>query len=137
MSVPERRQPVRRPVPLTVAAVLTGVFALVVTGLAIGSAVQSHGRFSIGVGVMLLLYGALLGWIAWTTWRQRFYIRGALVGSALLNLAVAVSSLSSNVALWSVVAVLSAVIAVCGVLPSTTQAMKRARGDSGDDLPEV
>jgi hypothetical protein len=137
MSVPERRQPVSRPVPLTVAAVLTGVFALVVIGLGIGSSVQSHGQFSIGVGVMLLLYGALLGWIAFTTWRQRFYIRGALVGSALLNLAVALSSLSSNVALWSVVAVLSAVIAGCGVLPSTTLALKRARGDARDDLPKV
>ena len=137
MSVPERRQPAPRPVPLTVAAVLTGVFAVVVIGLGIGSSVQSHGRFSIGVGIMLLLYGALLGWIAFTTWRQRFYIRGALVGSALLNLAVAVSSLSSNVALWSVVAVLSAVIAGCGVLPSTTFALKRARGDADDDLPQV
>jgi hypothetical protein len=137
MSVPERRQPLQRPVPLTVAAVLTGVFALVVIGLGIGSSVQAHGRFSIGVGVMLALYGLLLGWIAYTTWRQRFYIRGALVGSALLNLAVALSSLSSNVALWSVVAVLSAVIAACGVLPSTTLAMKRARGDRQDDLPEL
>ena len=137
MSVPERRDPVTRPVPLSLAAVLTGVFALVVVALGIGSSVQSHGQFSIGVGIMLLLYGALLGWIAFTTWRQRFYIRGALVGSALLDLAVAVSSLSSNVALWSVVAVLSAVIAGCGVLPSTTHAMKRARGDADDDLPPV
>ncbi len=137
MSVPERRQPVPRPVPLTVASILTGVFALVVVGLGIGSSVQSHGRFSIGVGIMLLLYGALLGWIAFTTWRQRFYIRGALVGSALLNLAVAVSSLPSNVALWSVVAVLSAVIAGCGVLPSTGVALKRARGEAADDLPKV
>ena len=137
MSVPERRQPVPRPLALTVAAILTGVFALVVIGLGIGSAVQSHGQFSIGVGVMLLLYGALLGWIAITTWRQRFYIRGALVGSALLNLAVAVSSLSSNIPLWSVVAVLSAVIAGCGVLPSTALALKRSRGDRADDLPPV
>jgi len=79
----------------------------------------------------------LLGWIAFTTWRQRFYIRGALVGSALLDLAVAVSSLSSNVALWSVVAALNAVIVVCAVLPSTGLALKRARGDRDDDLPEV
>jgi len=137
MSVPERRQPTVRPLPLAVAAVLTGVFALVVVGLAIGSAVQSHGRFSIGVGVMLLLYGALLAWIAIAAWRLRFYIRGALVGSALLNLAVALSSWSSNIPVWSAVAVLSAVIAGCGVLPSTTLALKRARGVREDDLPEV
>jgi len=137
MSVPERRQPVSRPVPLTIAAGLTGVFTLVAIGLAIGSAIQPHGRFSIGVGVMLLLYGALLGWIATATWRLRFYIRGALVASALLNLAVSLSSLSSNIALWSVVGVLSAIIAGCGVLPSTTQALKRARGDVADDLPPV
>jgi hypothetical protein len=137
MSVSERRQPMPRPVPLTIAAALTGLFALVVIGLGIGSSVQAHGQFSIGVGIMLLLYGALLGWIAVTTWRQRFYIRGALVGSALLNLAVAVSSWASNVALWSTVGVLSAVIAGCGVLPSTGIAMKRARGDRDDDLPEV
>lgn len=137
MSVPERRQPASRPVPLTIAAALTGLFALVVIGLAIGSAIQQHGRFSIGVGVMLLLYGALLAWIAIATWRLRFYIRGALVASALLNLAVSLSSLSSNIALWSVVGVLSAVIAGCGVLPSTTRALKRARGDVTDDLPPV
>jgi hypothetical protein len=122
---------------LAVAAILTGVFALVVVGLGIGSAVQSHGRFSIGVGVMLVLYAALLGWIAIAAWRQRFYIRGALVGSALLNLAVALSSLSSNIPLWSVVAVLSAIIAGCGVLPSTAHALKRSRGDRDDDLPPV
>jgi hypothetical protein len=137
MSLPERRLPRRRPLPLTVAAVLTGLFAVAVVGVAIGSAVQPHGQFSLGVGVMLLLYGALLGWVAWTTWRQRFYLRGALVGSALLNLAVAVSSFASNVALWSVVAVLSAVIAVCGVLPSTSRALTSARGEGSDDLPEV
>ncbi len=137
MSTPERRLPATRPLPLTVAAILTGLFALVVVGVAVGSAVQPHGQFSLGVGAMLFLYAALLGWIAWTTWRQRFYLRGALVGSALLNLAVAVSSFASNVALWSVVALLSAVIVVCGVLPSTGRAVTRARGDGPDDLPEV
>lgn len=137
MSSPERRLPVVRPVPLTVAASLTGLFALVTVALGIGSALQFHGRFSAGVGIMLLLYGALLGWIAWSAWRQRFYIRGALVASALLNLGVAVSSLSSNVPLWGVVTVLSAVIVGCAVMPSTTQALRRARGDRTDDLPEV
>ncbi|HSN12020.1 MAG TPA: hypothetical protein VLS51_07935 [Propionibacteriaceae bacterium] len=137
MSLPERREPVRRTLPLTVAAVLTGLFAVAVIGVAVGSAVQPHGQFSLGVGLMLFLYGALLAWVAWTTWRQRFYLRGALVGSALLNLAVAVSSFESNVVLWSVVAVLSAVIAVCGVLPSTGRAITRARGEGSDELPKV
>ncbi|MHB1007801.1 MAG: hypothetical protein ACYC1E_00915 [Propionibacteriaceae bacterium] len=137
MSLSERREPVRRTVPLTIAAVLTALFALAVIGVAVASALQPHGQFSLGVGIMLSLYGALLAWVAWTTWRQRFYVRGALVGSALLNLAVAVSSFGSNVTLWSVVALLSAVIAVCGVLPSTSRALTRARGDGPDDLPEV
>lgn len=137
MSVPERRQPVSRPVPLTVAAGLTGLFALVAIVLGVGSALPFHGRFSAGVGIMLGLYGAMLGWIAYAAWRQRFYIRGALVASALLNLAVALSSWSSNAPLWSVVGVISSVIIVCAVLPSTTQALRRARGDRVDDLPEV
>jgi hypothetical protein len=86
---------------------------------------------------MLVMYGSLLGWIAYAAWRQRFYIRGALLASALLNLGVAVSSLSSNVPLWSLITVLSAVIVVCSVLPSTTLALRRSRGDRTDDLPEV
>ena len=137
MSVPERRAPVTRPVPLSVAAGLTGLFALVAIALGVGSALQFHGRFSAGVGIMLVMYGALLGWIAYAAWRQRFYIRGALLASALLNLGVAVSSLSSNVPLWSLVTVISAVIVVCAVLPGTTQALRRSRGDRTDDLPEV
>jgi hypothetical protein len=83
------------------------------------------------------MYGALLGWIAWAAWRQRFYIRGALVASALLNLGVAVSSLSSNVPLWGVVSLVSATIVVCSMVPSTTAALRRSRGDRTDDLPEV
>lgn len=137
MSVPERRAPVTRPVPLSVAAGLTGLFALVMIALGVASALQFHGRFSAGVGIMLVMYGALLGWIAYAAWRQKFYVRGALVASALLNLGVAVSSLSSNVPLWSLITVLSAVIVVCAVLPSTTQALRRSRGDRTDDLPEV
>jgi hypothetical protein len=137
MSVPERRLPIARPVPLTVAAGLTGLFALVTIVLGVGSVLQFHGRFSAGVGIMLLMYGALLGWIAYAAWRQRFYIRGALLASALLNLGVAVSSLSSNVPLWSVITLVSATIVVCAILPSTTQALRRSRGDRTDDLPEV
>jgi hypothetical protein len=137
MSVPERRLPIARPVPLTVAAGLTGLFALVTIVLGVGSVLQFHGRFSAGVGIMLLMYGALLGWIAYAAWRQRFYIRGALLASALLNLGVAVSSLSSNVPLWSVITLVSATIVGCAVLPSTTQALRRSRGDRTDDLPEV
>lgn len=137
MSVPERRLPIARPVPLTVAAGLTGLFALVTIVLGVGSVLQFHGRFSAGVGTMLLMYGALLGWIAYAAWRQRFYIRGALLASALLNLGVAVSSLSSNVPLWSVITLVSATIVGCAVLPSTTHALRRSRGDRTDDLPEV
>jgi hypothetical protein len=137
VSVPERRAPVVRPVPLSVAAGLTGLFALATIILGVGSALQFHGRFSAGVGIMLVMYGSLLGWIAYAAWRQRFYIRGALLASALLNLGVAVSSLSSNVPLWSLITVLSAVIVVCSVLPSTTLALRRSRGDRTDDLPEV
>lgn len=137
MSVSERRAPVARPVPLGVAAALTGLFALVTIVLGVGSALQFHGRFSAGVGIMLVMYGAMLGWIAYAAWRQRFYIRGALLASALLNLGVAVSSLSSNVPLWSLITLLSAVIVVCAVLPSTSQALRRSRGDRTDDLPVV
>lgn len=137
MSNPERRAPAPRPVPLSVAAGLTGLFSLVTIVLGIGSILQFHGRFSAGVGIMLLMYGALLGWIAYAAWRRKFYVRGALLASALLNLGVAVSSLSSNVPLWSVITVLSAVIVGCAVLPSTTQALRRSRGDRADDLPEV
>lgn len=137
MSVPERRAPVTRPVPLSVAAGLTGLFGLVAIALGVGSALQFHGRFSAGVGIMLVMYGALLAWIAYAAWRQKFYVRGALLASALLNLGVAVSSLSSNVPLWGLITVLSAVIVVCAVLPSTTQALRRSRGDRTDDLPEV
>ena len=100
-------------------------------------------RSGLAVGVLAVSWAAILVRLAAApplaiaAWRQRFYIRGALVASALLNLAVALSSLSSNIPLWSVVALLSAVIAGCGVLPSTAVALKRSRGDRHDDLPTV
>ncbi len=122
-----------RPAPLTVAAVLTWVFALAFLVLAAGSLLQLHGMFSAGVGVMLAAYGALLAWIGWAAWRCRFYIRGALVGSAVLHLLVAVSSLSAeNAGWWLLVAALCLTIIVCGLLPSTTAALQRAQRDPLD-----
>ncbi len=120
---------------LAIAAVMTWAFAATIVVIGIGSIVQWHGRFSAGVGIMLLAYGAILAWIGWAAWTCRFYVRGALVASSLLHLLLALSSLGAgNVLVWLLVAALNLVILVCAFAPPTTAALRRARRT--DDPPE-
>ncbi|HOB05879.1 MAG TPA: hypothetical protein PKM36_11485 [Propionibacteriaceae bacterium] len=114
-----------RPFSLTLAAGLVWLVALVIAVIGIGSIAQLHGRFSVGVGVMLLAYAALLGWVGSSAWRRRFYSRGMLVGTGLLHLAVALSSISAgNVPVWIAVAAISALTIGGAMAPSTAAALK-------------
>ncbi len=121
--------PAARPWSLTVAAALVWAVAAVVAILGLGSIAQLHGRFSAGVGVMLLAYAGLLGWVGLTAWRRRFYARGMLVGTGLLHLLLAVSSMSAgNVVVWLLVAAASAVTVGCAMLPATSAALGTRTG---------
>ena len=114
-----------RPFPLTLAAGLVWLVALVIAAIGIGSIAELHGRCSVGVGVMLLAYAALLGWVGYSAWRRRFYSRGMLVGTGLLHLAVAVSSMSAgNLPVWIAVAAVSAVTIAGAMAPSTATALR-------------
>lgn len=123
-----------RPPSLTLAAVLVWLFAAAVAVIGVGAIAQFHGRFSAGVGAMLLTYAAALGWVGYAAWRCRFYSRGVLVATGMLHLLVALSSLSAgNVAVWVSVAALSAATVVCAMLPSTAAAI-RVGPDPGDSV---
>ena len=118
-------RPNRRPWSLTVAALLVWLIALAVAGVGISSAVQLHGRFSAGVGVMLMAYAALLAWVGFAAWRCRFYSRGMLVGTGLLPLLLAGSSLQAgNVLVWLAVGAVSAVTVACAFAPATAKALR-------------
>jgi hypothetical protein len=123
-----------RPLPLSTAALLVWLVGAVVAALGVGTVAQLHGRFSAGVGVMLLVYAAVLAWVGWSAWTLRFYARGMLVGTGLLHLFLAVSSMAAgNVAIWTAVSVVSVVTVVAAMLPSTSAALDRARRPSADD----
>lgn len=77
---------------------------------------------------MLLIYAALLAFIGWSAWKCRYYVRGVLVGSALLHLMVAVSSMpAGNAGVWMLVVLQSVAIIVAAMLPSTSAALARDR----------
>ncbi len=117
-----------RPWTLTLAAILVWAVAASVAVIGLGTLGQLHGRFSAGVGVMLLAYAALLGWVGFSAWRCRFYARGMLVGTGLLHLFLSLSSMpAGNVAVWSLVAVASAATVGCAMLPITARTLDRPR----------
>jgi hypothetical protein len=80
------------PLPLVVAAVLTGVEALALVGLAVAElAALSGSKATMGVTTSLffLLYGAGLGVAAWSLYRLRSWARAPIVLTQLIQLGVA------------------------------------------------
>ncbi|WP_022910394.1 hypothetical protein [Aestuariimicrobium kwangyangense] len=86
--------------PLIVAGGLTGAAAAALVVLGVVVAAQRHGIFSVGVGVMLLLYGLLVGAVAWWARRGRLWTTGPMVAAALLHLLVVVAIAPDANAWW-------------------------------------
>lgn len=119
------------PPALLVAVGGAALAALTVFAFGIGSLFAGHGAFSVGIGGVLILYSLLLALGAWLGWRRHPLARGLIVAPALLNLATAVSLLSSTdlaqrVGAGAALAVVGATV-VAAVLPGTGRALRPGR----------
>lgn len=98
-----------------------------IVGVGIGSVAAAHAGFSLGIGAVLLAYGALVLFGAWLGVRRNPWARGMIVAPALLHIATAVSFLQSDdtpqVIGASVALILLVTTLVAAVLPSTREAL--------------
>ena len=119
MSVPEPAT--GRPTSLVVAIVGTALFALAIIGIGLATALQRHGRFSAGVGAMLLIYGVFVAAVAWAGWRALPLARGGIVTGAIIHAMVAWTTARTGQPWAWPVFVLALVILVCAVTPAATR----------------
>ena len=105
-------------------ATLSGV---AIVGVGIGSMASANAGFSLGIGAVLIGYGALVLCGAWLGLRRSRWARGMIVAPALLHIATAVSFMGSEdvpLRIGATVAlVLLVVTVVAAVLPSTREAL--------------
>lgn len=113
-----------------VAVVGGAISALAVLVLAVVSLVSGHGSFSGGVGVALLVYGAVLLVSTWALWRLSVFGRGPVLALSLLNVAAAWTFTESAPWMWAAV-VVGAVTAVAAALPATSRALHLRRSRDG------
>lgn len=112
-----------RPPGLIVAAAGSAAVAAVLVVLAGASLASGHGRFSGGVALVLLLYGAAVGAASWGLWRGSLLARGPVLATSLLHVAVAAGYLAEGPLAWAVLVVsLAAVVGVA--LPATSRALR-------------
>ena len=107
---------------------------LAFVGVGIASIVDAHAGFSLGIGLVLIGYGAVVLLGAWLGLRRSPWARGLIVAPALLHIATAVSLLQSDdtpQVLGAAVALLVLVVTVvAAVLPTTREAL--VPPESGD-----
>lgn len=113
------RDPARPPAPLTVAASLVVVEALVFVILAVAELAALEGeRAMMGAttAVFFLVYGAGLGVCAWAVWRLRSWGRAPIVLAQLIQLLVAWNFWGGATTWVALGLALVAVVVVAGVL---------------------
>jgi hypothetical protein len=119
--------PTRPPAPLTVAASLVVVEALVFVILAVAELAALEGRRALmgaTTAVFFLVYGAGLGFCAWAVWRLRSWGRAPIVLAQLIQLLVA-WNFWGGATTWVAVALgLVAAVVVAGLLhPQSVDAL--------------
>ncbi len=116
-----------QPPALGVAVVGAALSGFGIIGVGIGSMAVAHAGFSLGIGAVLILYGALVLFGAWLGLRRNSWARGMIVAPGLLHIATAVSFLQSDdmpqVIGASVALVALVATVVAAVLPSTRHAL--------------
>lgn len=122
-----------QPPSLGVAVVGAALSGVAIIGIGIGSMAAAHAGFSLGIGAVLIAYGALVSLGAWLGARRSPWARGMIVAPALLHIATAVSFLQSSdtpqVIGASVALVLLVGTVVAAVLPSTRLALHGRTAD--------
>ena len=116
--------------PLLVAVAITAVTSLVLAGLGFSALLQQHGRFSVGVGVALLLYGLMVGLVAWLGWRKQPLAYGPLVALSVLHGMVIASTANGSSVWWLWLGLIPVAAAVvCLLLPVVRTEFGRSKLD--------
>lgn len=120
-----------QPPSLGVAVLGATLSGIAVVGVGVGSMAVSGGAFSLGIGAVLIGYGALVLCGAWLGLRRSPWARGMIVAPALLHVATAVSVIQSGggaqvIGASAALVVLVATV-VAGVLPATHRALGSQR----------
>ncbi|WP_370249528.1 hypothetical protein [Nocardioides sp.] len=115
------------PAPLQVASSLAAVEGLVLLGLAAAETADLDGsRLGTGIStaVFFALYGAVLGWAAWSLRQRRTWARGPVLLTQLIMLGLAWNVRDAPV--LAICVALVAVIALVGMVhPDTVAALER------------
>lgn len=107
----------RWPVLTAVASVAVTALVLIVLGVAVVA--QLHGRFSLGVGAMLLIYGLGMAGVAWLGWKRHPLAFGAMFFLSLLNAMVIISTANGSKAWWLLAALVAPALTLgCLLMPS-------------------
>jgi hypothetical protein len=127
----------RTPAPLTVAAGLVGVEAvlLVVYGVVESAVIRSEAAaMGITTTLFFLVYGAGLGYCAWQLSRLHSWARAPVVLAQLIQLGVAWSFRGGSGTVVAVVLAVLAVVVLAGVFhPASLAALAEHVDDEPDD----
>ncbi len=125
-----RSGPDARPPSLLLAAAVTALFALGMAVMGVLSVAGNPNIITLGIGLVLGAWAAVLAWAARGLARGRRWSRGPVVAAGLLHLASFGGFVSTQP--WALVPAVLAGLAVAGaVWPSTTAAL--GFGASADD----
>lgn len=112
--------------PLLVAVVLVGLVGAAITLVGVASILQFHGRFSLGVGAMLVLYGLMVLAAAWLGRGRHPLAFGAMTTVSLLHATVIASTANGSDAWWLWPFLVPVIVTlVCLMLPSSREALGR------------
>ncbi|MFV0427998.1 MAG: hypothetical protein ACK5KO_01005 [Arachnia sp.] len=122
------------PVSLLVAVFGTAVSGLAICCVGVASIFSRGAVFGVGVGAMLIGYGALVCWGAWAGYRRRSWSLGLMLAPALLHLATAASLFTGGDTgqhlIAGIAGAVALVVVVASVMPATRSAVGRASGPS-------
>ena len=124
-----------RPRSLIIAATGTAVAGVFILLVALGSLLQPHAGFSLGIGAILIVYGAAVCAGAWLAWRRSPFSWGLVVAPGLLHTAVALSLLTAGdlpQAVGAGVALLLFLTTLVAALWPSTRVALRRHGGSGE-----
>lgn len=114
------REPATTPSPLRAALLLLALTGAALVLLGILTMLQRHGRFSVGVGGMLVLYGLGVIGLAWLGQRRHPLAFGAMTAATVLHALVVVSTARGSGVWWLwLVLVPVLVTLVCLMWPSS------------------
>lgn len=132
-SGPESSPEGATPPPLTVAASLVALQAVVLLGVAVVELVDlAPDRRALGVSTALFftVYGALLAAAAWALWQQRGWSRGPVLLTQLIQLGLAWNL--RDLTLLAIALAVTALVAIAGTIhPDSVAALEREPDDAG------